>query len=186
MPRTFLIILLLYATTLTASAQATDAPTPRRPITPISTAEWPASDPAERLPQSTLDIVTLDQPKLRQHCRVHEIKADAIVCTAKHHRADTTFQREEILAIIEPPAHENLTGCAEAAGLVAATIAASFFVPFAWSLTLRIVGGFFLFAGWAANGMVYDSKASIGYHDHAHDILLYQRPNTPLTIHLHA
>ncbi len=187
MLRTFLIALLIYATTLTAFAQQTGtSPTPRRSITPISTAGWPAPAPAEKLPQSTLDIVTIDQPKLRQHCRVHEIKADAITCTAKHHRAETTFQREEILAIIEPPAHENLIGFAEAAGLVAAIIAASFFVPFAWSLTLRLVGGFFFFVGWAANGAFYDAGASIGYHDHGNDILLYQRPDTPLTIHLHA
>jgi hypothetical protein len=48
------------------------------------------------------------------------------------------------------------------------------------------VGGFFFFVGWAANGAFYDAGASIGYHDHGNDILLYQRPDTPLTIHLHA
>jgi hypothetical protein len=97
MLRTFLIALLIYATTLTAFAQQTGtSPTPRRSITPISTAGWPAPAPAEKLPQSTLDIVTIDQPKLRQHCRVHEIKADAITCTAKRFSPSSSHPRMRI------------------------------------------------------------------------------------------
>jgi hypothetical protein len=189
MPRTLLIAILLYATTLTAFAQTAGVP-PKSPLpqpTPHqSIADWPAPAPSEKLPQSNLDIVTIDQPTIRQRCRVREIQHDTITCHAAHHRPDFVYRREAILALIAPPSHENLIGIATAAGLVAATLAASFFVPFAWSLTLRIIAGFLFFAGWAANGVVQDDLAAIGYHDHNNDILLYQRPNTPLTLHLHA
>jgi hypothetical protein len=140
--------------------------------------------PAEHLPQSTLDIFTLDKPTLRRQCHVHEIKADTVACRADHHRADVIYDRDNILTLIEPPAHKNLLGIVEFAGIVGGTLAASFFVPFAWCIALRALSGFFFLAGWAANGLAHDDLASLGYHDHNHDILLYQRPNTPLTITL--
>jgi len=187
MLRTVLIALLIYATTLTAFAQQTrTAPTPRRSIAPISTAEWPEPAPSEKLPQSNLDIITLDKPKFRQHCQVHEIKAGVITCIAKHHRADTAYQRDEVLAIIAPPAYENLIDGATAVALLGGSLAASFFVPFAWSLTLRIISSLFFYPCWGAFGEAYDGRIYSGYHDHIRDILIYQRPDTPLTIHLHA
>ena len=187
MLRSLFISLLIYATALTATAQSIDhaatASTQRK--THRTTFDWPDPAPAEKLPQSAIDILTIDQPTMRKHCHVREIKADTITCRAHHHRADTVYQRDSILALIEPPAHENLIGFLEAVGIVGATLAASFFVPFAWCITLRVLSGFFFLAGWAGWGEAYDSLAAVGYADHNHDILLYQRPNTPLTVTLH-
>jgi hypothetical protein len=187
MLRTLLVTVLIYCTTLTATAQSAEVPItppPSRRLPHKTISDWPDPTPGEKLPQSALDIVTVDQPTLRKHCHVHELKADTITCRANHHRADAVYQRDNILALIEPPAHENLIGFMEAATIVGTTLAASFFVPFAWCLTLRIMSGFFFFAGWAANGVAYDQLASLGYADHSDDKLLYQRHNTPLTITL--
>ncbi len=187
MLRPLLISLLIYSTALTATAQFIDTPAipPASPrVTDRAISDWPDPTPAEKLPQSAIDIVTMKQPTIRHRCHVHEIKVDSITCRASHHRADVVYQRDDILALIDPPAHENLIGFAEAVGIFGATLAASFFVPFAWCITLRVLSGFFFFGGWAAWGEEYDSLASVGYHDHNHDIVLYQRPNNPLTIHL--
>jgi hypothetical protein len=63
--------------------------------------------------------------------------------------------------------------------LLAVSLVGSFFVPLGWSITLRIFAGLSLCA-FGAMGIGMDEG------DHNNDILLYQRPNTPLTLHLHA
>jgi hypothetical protein len=187
MLRPLLISLLIYSTALTATAQSTGGPSTASPSSRMryrAISDWPDPAPSNKLPQNAIDIVTINQPTIRQHCHVHEVKADTITCRALHHRAYAVYQRDDILALIEPPAHQNLIGFAGVAVIVGATLAGSFFVPFAWCIALRVLSGIFFVVGWAANGETYDSLASVGYHDHNHDILLYQRPNTPLTIHL--
>jgi hypothetical protein len=187
MLRCLLAVLLIVTITDTATAQSSDTPItspPQKSISHRTTSDWPESAPAEQLPYRTLDIVTISQPTLRQHCKVHEVKADSITCHNRRHQADAIYLRDDILALVEPPAHENLIGFMMAAGIVGAALAASFFVPFAWSVTLRIISGFCFFGGWAASGVAHDQLAALGYSDHFNDILLYQRPGTTLAIHL--
>lgn len=187
MLRILLAASLIYCTTLAATAQSTEAitaPPPPRPRAHKSTSDWPDPAPAEKLPYRTLDIVTINEPNVRQHCRVHDVEAQTITCRNHRHQADTIYHRDDIVALIEPPAHENLISFMEAAGIVGATLAASFFVPLAGSIILRIITGFLFFGAWYATGTAYDELAAIGYSDHNDDILLYQRPDTTLTIHL--
>jgi hypothetical protein len=56
------------------------------------------------------------------------------------------------------------------------SLAASFFVPLPFSITLRVFS-FLFFCAFGAMGI-----GAAGDRDN--DILLYQRPNTPLTIQL--
>jgi len=183
MLRTTLTAILIYCVTLSATAQSNDDPPPL-PAPHREVSEWPDPAPAGKLPYFTLDIISITHPTTRQHCKVREVKVDSVICSNHHHQPDTIYHREDILALIEPPAFENLFGVLEFSAVVAASLAASFFVPFAWSLTLRLISGFFFFGGWAANGLAHDQLAALGYSDHRHDILLYQHPNISLAIQL--
>jgi hypothetical protein len=129
-----------------------------------------------------MDIVTVANPNVRQHCHLRELTTDTITCKAARHHAEAVFNRLDVLAFIAPPSHANLIGFLEVGAIVGAVLAASFFVPFGWAITIRVVAGFLFYGGWAGVGDIADHSMS----DHNHDILLYQRPNTLLTIHLRA
>jgi len=177
--RCLLTAVLVFATTLTATAQAVDSPAQSTPaaVRPRSVADWPA---ATRYASQghKLAIVTIAKPGIRQSCNVGEITEDSIVCRAVHHKK-ITYQRDEIASIIDPPSHSERNIMLIPIVLLAASLAGSFFVPLAWSITLRIVAGLSLCVFGA------DGIGAAGT-DHNNDILIYQRPNTPLTIHLHA
>jgi hypothetical protein len=169
MPRPILTIALLYCTTLTALAQSSQTPPPPRPIS-----EWPtftANLPANH----SINIITLARPNHRQTCRVNDLAPDIILCGSA--QKPTTYQREDIAAIIDPPDHTERNIMLIPVALLVASLAASFFVPLVWSITLRIFSGLCL----AAYGATGDGAQGT---DHNHDILLYQRPNTPLTVKL--
>ena len=78
---------------------------------------------------SSIDLVTIAEPGVRQKCRVHEITVEAITCGVGPLREAVVYKRSDVAAIIVPPNHTlRVTGIIElVAG--AACLAGSFFVP---------------------------------------------------------
>jgi hypothetical protein len=181
MLRTLLATLLVTLIPAIATAQSADAPAPKPPPKPIqrSLAVWPDHRYGQTY-ATNMDIVTLASPTVRQHCSLGKLTDDTITCKSPHHLPPQVFQRGDILALIAPPSHENFINFVEVGAVVAAVLIPSFFVPFGWALTLRILDGFIFYLGWGTAGEYADDNIT----DHNHDILLYQRPDTTLTVHL--
>ena len=87
--RCLLTAVLVFATTLTATAQAVDSPSQNAPSTMgPSSAYWPvASRHASK--GHKLAIVTIAEPGIRQSCNIDEITEDSVVCRASHHNKTT-------------------------------------------------------------------------------------------------
>jgi hypothetical protein len=173
MLRTFLASLLIYATTLTAFAQTTDPPaqtsTPGAPQHSVS--DWLE---ANRYPGygHRLAIVTLAKPGVRQSCEVQEITQDAIICRAKHHHKQTTYQRDEIASIIDPPDHASLVGPSFLLVVGAAVLAGLFLDPYLFGVVLSLPIGITLYV--LAR---HEDKRSHRYRKN--DIILYRAPEAP-------
>jgi hypothetical protein len=176
MLRTLLIASLTYCITLTAFAQQTGpAPALPQPIAHNTISDWPALQGL--LPQE-INIVILARPGVRQRCHVRELTADSLTCESSHHRPPTTYRREYIAALIAPPSHQERNIMLIPVALMGVSLVGSFFVPLAWSITLRVFSGV-CFSVFGAMGIGATGS------DH-NERLLYQRPNTLLTIKLHA
>jgi hypothetical protein len=182
MLRSLLALFLIAMIPALATAQA--APTPQPAPTPMPTpqqsspqraiTDWP--NPHFHYGRH-LDIVTLAAPTVRQSCRVRKLTADTITCVAPFYRAKTVFQRTDILALIQPPSFDNLSGGLTAGAIIPVAVLSFVFLPDGWILGLCLI---------AAGLFALYSK--IAYHepgDHLHDILLYQRLGTTLSIPLH-
>jgi hypothetical protein len=131
--------------------------------------DWPASSIHT---YGTVAVVTVSDPGIRHHCRVHAITIDTLVCGVGFARKPVIYQRDDVAALIEPPSHSSeplVLGCLSIA--IAGTVAAAVFLPplaaVAIGIPSMLIG--FTFA------MVTDDDS----HD---ETLLYQRPNTPLTV----
>jgi hypothetical protein len=115
------------------------------------------------------------RPGVRQRCSLHEIDEDSLVCLDRNLK-QIVYHQDEIAAIVDPRYHGDRNATIIGFGVLAALLAGSFFVPLGWSITLRFFAGYTLFAlPWLVDEGT----------DRDHDRVLYQRPNTPLTIHLH-
>ena len=175
--RCLLATALLFATTLTATAQSTKAPTqtilagPR----PRTVADWPVATRSAS-DDHVLAIVTIARPGIRQSCKVDEITEDAIVCRSNHHKK-ITYQRDEIAALIEPPSHHERNIMLVPVALMAVSLVGSFFVPLAFSIAMRVFAAV-CFSAFGAMGI------GAAANDHNNDILIYQSPDTPLTVKL--
>jgi len=151
------------------------APTPPSG-TPPSTANWPTE--RNHLQNVVrLDIVTLTRRNTRQRCDDFQVTDTTVICGSDHHK-QTVFQRDDVAALIDPRSHHDRDIMIIPLALLAASLIGSFFVPLAWSITLRVFTGL-SFAAFAAMG-----EGDSG--DHSKDILIYQRPGTPLTTALHS
>jgi hypothetical protein len=176
--RTLLIASLTYCITLTAFAQQPGtAPAPQGLVSQDTTSIWPHERWSLPNPNEVI-VVTLARPGIRQRCRVPELTLDTLTCESPHHRASTIYQREDIAALIAPPSHQERNIMLIPVALMAVSLVGSFFVPLAWSITLRVFSGVCL-SVFGAMGIGATGS------DH-NEILLYQRPNTPLTVKLHA
>jgi hypothetical protein len=175
MLRTLLISLLISITTLTSTAQQAASSSPSATINVASgISGWPQN--RWSLPHEVV-VVTISRPGVRQKCKFPDLTADTLTCAASHHHSPTTYTREDIAALIHPRSHEERNIMLIPAVLMGALIASSFFVPLGWAITLRVFA-FLSFCTFGAMGIGATGD------DHNHDIVLYQRPNTPLTIHL--
>lgn len=86
------------------------------------------------------------------------------------------YERNDVAAIIAPAVHEGRQWAIIEFAIGAANIAGSFFVPIeAVAITLRVFSGIWI---WCSAWDATDNN------DHNGDILLYQRPDTPLTVQL--
>jgi hypothetical protein len=172
MLRTLLIAPLIYCTTLAALAQQTT--TPPSPVRPAN--KTPSVWPEARwsLPNpNKVNVVTLTRPGVRQKCKVIDLTEDTLTCASSHHRAPTAYKSEDIAALIDPPNHADRNAQLAIAAVDAVFLAASFFVPLAPSIILRVV-----------TGILFEGLAWVDEDDRNNESLLYQRPNTPLTIKL--
>jgi hypothetical protein len=174
MLRSLLALSLLYCTTATTLAQS--APTPPPPTVPAlkSVTDWPSPN---RFPAygHDLQVITVARPGVRQRCSLREIDEDSLVCLDRNLN-HIVYHQDEIATVIDPRYHGDRQATIIGFGIFAALLAGSFFVPLGWSITLRFFAGYTLFAlPWLVDEGI----------DHAHDTLLYQRPNTTLTVHLH-
>lgn len=136
--------------------------------------DWPLQDkPAGVLP---MDLVTVADPSTRHKCRVHSITAEAVTCGVGFGKKPLVYHRDNVAALILPPTHATRFATIVELSMGAAYLAGSFFVPVtALVVTLRVLAGITPFA---VLSNYFDDD------DHADDQLVYQRPNTPLTIHL--
>ena len=140
-----------------------------------STSGWPHSQLGNPYSQN-IEVLTLQQPGLLHKCHVRSVTADTLTCRRNLSHKTVTYQRDDIAALIDPPNHTDRNAMLIPLALTAASLAGSFFVPLGWAITLRIFSGLFLLA---------DGAMGIGaVGDHDNDKLLYQRPNTPLTVTL--
>jgi hypothetical protein len=178
MQRSLLTLFLIATIPALATAQATPTtqPQPQPQNTPPhrSITDWP--NPHFHYGRH-LDIVTLAAPTIRQSCQIRKLTADTVTCVAPFYRAKTVFQRADILAAIQPPSFDNFFGGLTAAAIIPLAILSWVLLPYGGVLALCLIGPGIL--------ALY---SKIAYHDpsdNLHDILLYQRPNSTLTVHLH-
>lgn len=175
MLRTLIAAILIYSSALAATAQAINTehlPSPSDHARTVT--EWPVAQGS--IPHS-IDVVTLAHPSVRHRCIITDLTAEAITCKASHRRPPATYQREDIAALINPPSHSERNAMLIPITLLAVSLVASFFVPLAGSITLRIFAGLCLSA-FGAMGVGASGT------DHNGDRILYQRLNTPLSITL--
>jgi hypothetical protein len=174
MLRSLLALSLIYCTTATALAQSSPTPPPTTAPTAKSVTDWPSPN---RFPtySHALQVITLARPGVRQRCDLQVIDTDSITCMDRNWNR-IHYQRDEIAAIVDPRGHGDLLETLLFSGFVIAALTGSFFVPLGWSVFLRCVTVVYL--GVLSSAA---SPASGRNHDH----LLYQHPNTTLTVHLH-
>ena len=139
---------------------------------------WP--QPGTHADYGTVEVITLANPGIRHYCRVHAITADTIVCGVGAAHKPVLYHRDEVAAILESVDYDPLTHSIqhsmvtafEAGAITAAAIAAAIVAPWV-SLAL------------AASAITYVIYSAIHPHTTWHaEQILYQRPNTPLTVHL--
>jgi hypothetical protein len=190
MLRSLLALFLIATIPAMATAQATPTPQPTQTPTPQPTPQ-PAPTPHPSSPQRAITdwpnphfhygrhitIVTLAAPTVRQSCRLRKLTADTVICLAPFYQAQTVFQRTDILALIEPPSLDSLYGGLEAGAAAPAAVLFFLFLPYGWVLDLALIGAAIFFI---CSRFVHHDPS-----DHLHDILLYQRPNSTLTVPLH-
>ena len=161
--RASLIAFILTAASITAAHAQTD---------------WP--QPGTHADYNTVEIITLANPGHRHYCRVHAITPDTIVCGVGLARKPVSYRRDDVAAILESVDYDPLTHSIEhsmvtsfeAGAITAAAIAAAIVAPWV-SLAL------------AASAITYVIYSAIHPHTTWHaEQILYQRPNTPLTVHL--
>jgi len=126
--------------------------------------------------QGRVDIVTQSDPGTRQRCRVHQLTENSITCGRGIGRKAVTYQRSDVLSIINPPSQQDRFIAWEVGAVSAALIAGSFFVPIEpLVIVMRVIGGFGFYA------IALDPGDSA---DHRNDILVYQQPGTKLSVRL--
>ena len=134
--------------------------------------KWPA--PTSHSDYGLLEVITVSGPGIRHPCRVHSISTDAITCGIGFARKPVRYQRDNVAALVYAPDHsgEHLSiGLISVA--VAGTVASSIFLPPLAAVAIGVPSIYFsLFSAMFADS------------DHFNEDLLYQRSNTPLTIHL--
>jgi len=136
---------------------------------------WPLqSEPAGILP---IDLVTVSEPGVRHKCRVHSITETEITCGVGIGSKPVVYPRENVAALISPPSHAALIDTILEVTAGTACILASVFVPITAAAVIMQVAGGISFPDALFN-------YGVDNDDHSHDILRYQRPNTPLTVTL--
>jgi hypothetical protein len=161
---------ILLVTLLTAASLHAQATNPR----PVPNSVW--LRPGNHSDYGNVEVITIARPGVRRPCRVHEVTAHSIVCGIGVARKPLVLQSDEVAAVLYPRDHsgENIFFICTAAA-VAGTIAAAIFLPPLAAVAIGIP------SIWLAL-----STAMLTDGDSDAESILYQRPNTPLTLHLHA
>jgi hypothetical protein len=141
-------------------------------LTAQSHTDWPA--PTSHPELGPIEVLTVTAPGILHHCRVHSITTDSITCGVGLARRPVVYQRDNIAALIFAPDHSGehlFVACISV--VVAGTVVAAIFLPPLAAVAIGIPSIFLgLFSVMATDG------------DHNDEAILYQRPKTPLTIHL--
>jgi hypothetical protein len=134
--------------------------------------DWPK--PSTHPDFGTVDLVAVSDPGMRHKCRVHSISADTITCGAGFARKLVVYPRDNVAAIISRPNHlgEHVFFVFITIA-VAGTVAAAIFLPPLAAVAIGIPS--ILFA--LGTAMFTDGDSDGGN-------VLYQHPNTPLTVTL--
>ncbi len=138
-------------------------------------AQTPWPPPGTHADYGTVEIITLADPGHRHYCRVHAITRDTILCGVGFARKPVLYHRDDVAAILESVfsnfEHSLAAGC-EAGAFIAIVAATAILSP--W-LSLAI----------AASAIPHAIYSTISPHPTWHaEQILYQRPNTPLTVRL--
>jgi hypothetical protein len=139
---------------------------------------WPP--PGTHADYGTVEVITLSHPKVRHYCRVHSITADTITCGIGLARKPVLYRRDDVAGLLESAnpdplsqsiQHSLVTGCV-AGTLTVLVVATAIASP---TVALAIL----------ASAIAYGIYSEISPHTTWHaEAILYQRPNTPLTVHL--
>ena len=160
----FIFVLVSFTPTAHADTKAT---------APINT-DWPHQYASEV--DGKIDIVTITDPTHRQHCERVLMSTDSIICDHSKNRPPTTYPHGDVLALISPPTHAVRIYMISLVAIASGALAASFFVPLAGAVVLRVLSGFVLFEG---------PIALIGAQPgHDGDIVVYQKEGSTLAVPL--
>jgi hypothetical protein len=140
--------------------------------------DWPQTVAPFKSSHGKLYVVTLDHPHHHYTCNLQAIDDAGLTCAAAGLHPARTFARATIAALISPGHHDSvwsylLIGAVIGAGILTAGafLAAA---STAAAISLYVLGSVFLMI-WPI-GLMGDNDGA--------DQLLYQRPNTPLTVTL--
>jgi hypothetical protein len=135
---------------------------------------WPAPTPHSGY--GALEVITVSDPGIRYHCRVHSITADAIRCGVGFARKPVIYPRDTVAALVFAPNHSGQHEFFLTISLaVAGTVAAAIFLP---PLAAVAIGFPSIYLG-LLSAMFTES-------DSDNESILYQRLDMPtLTLRTH-
>ena len=155
------LLLLTLAISITGVASAEDV------------SQWPLN---KAFLQDRVDIVTLSEPGKKHRCLVQDLTEDSVTCHSRMGRKAVSYQRNDVASIIEPPREKYRILTWRFVGVGAALIVGSFFVPIEPLVIAMLAVGTYVICipGFG------DGDPS----DHSNDILVYQQPETKLSVRL--
>ncbi|MES2390023.1 MAG: hypothetical protein V4555_00170 [Acidobacteriota bacterium] len=175
----YLAILFAAGVTLASAQQTTEIANLSTHNSP--TADWTRTTATFKNWHGKLYVVTLDHPGHRTTCKLQSIDTTGLTCAASGLHSAHTFAADNIATLITPSYHETfwgylLIGAVIGAGILTggAFLAA---VSTAGAVVVCVFGSLFLLS-WPVGLIGADTKDTP-------ESILYQRPNTPLTIHPH-
>jgi hypothetical protein len=132
------------ATAQSAIAQSTSVPPAQKSAQkPVP---WPSNNYLHKV-----DLVTVSQPGIVRHCRVHAITDDAITCGNGMGRKPVVYQRDDVAALLAPRRRPRRDGIVTAAEIAGGSAGVAFAGPVAVVIVMSGCLGVLLLA----SGMVH-------------------------------
>jgi hypothetical protein len=139
---------------------------------------WP--QPGTHADYGTVEVITLSDPGHRHYCRLHAITADTIVCGVGLARKPVLYRRDDVAGLLDSASQNSISDSIAHSLVTASVVGALTVVAVATAILSPWVSVAIL-----ASAVSYGIYSLIWPHTAWHnEEILYQRPNTPLTVHL--